>query len=802
MEPLRFALRSLRKRPGVTTVAILTLALGLGANAAVFAVIDALILRPFTFRDVDRIVLLAETSPQESLRQETVSPANFLDWRRQADAFDHLTAMEWWDVNLVGRDEPEHVQGFRVSAGFFDALGVSPQLGRSFARDEETPGRDRRVVLSDALWRRRFGADRAIVGNTITVDGLPHEVVGIAPKGFQFPDGADVWAPLAFDAGAAAKRSSRYLTVIGRLKPQRMIEDGQAQMSVVADRLARQHPESNKNYGVRVYTLRQGMVDIGLGPMLSLWQASGIFVLLIACANIANLLIARAVERHREIAMRLALGASRARIIRGLMLESLVLAGIAVPLALVFAGASLRAMRNAMPARIARFVAGWHDMGLDARLVAFTSALAVLAVVAFALLPALQATRRSLTESLNEGGRGGGPGRARQRFRKALVVGEVALALPLLVAAGLSVMGTYRFLNGPQGYDPDDLLTLRLVLPDARYPDDALRRTFTSRAIETLEQTSGVTAAAAANILPAVGNNSGRQIEVEGQPNPDPVNAPRVDFRSVTDRWFEAMRIPIVTGRSFTRADRENGLRVAIVTQSMASKFWPRRSPIGARLRVVGGEWLTIVGVCGDSIHDWFMGRETPTLHVPYAQEPTSYMGLVARTAGDPLLVAPHVREAIRRVDPAQPIFDLMTMRALLKDRTIGLQYVAALMAAFSGLALVLALVGLYALMSYVVVQRTHEFGVRAAVGASPADLVSLGVRQAGWLAAAGVGIGLVLSFALARLIEAGLFGIASADVRVMAAFAGVLSLSAILAGYVPSRRAARLDPVQALRAE
>ncbi|MGE5813484.1 MAG: FtsX-like permease family protein, partial [Acidobacteriota bacterium] len=569
---------------------------------------------------------------------------------------------------------------------------------------------------------------------------------------------------------------------------------------VIGERLAREHPDTNKNYGVRVYTLRQGMIDVGLGPMLSLWQASGIFVLLIACANIANLLIARASERRREIAVRLAIGGSRGRIVRALLLESLVLAAVAIPLALVLASVSLRAMRNAMPARIARFLAGWQEIGLDARLVAFTSLLAVIAVAVFALVPAFQATRNRLTEALNEGGRGGGAGLARQRFRRALVIGEIALALPLLVAAGLSVMGTYRFLNGPQGYDPDNLLALRLVLPDARYADDAARRVFTSRALESLEQLAGVTSAAATNILPAAGNNSGRQIEVDGKPNPDPLNATWVDFRSITPRFFETMRIPISSGRSFRDADREDGQRVAIVSQSMASKFWPGHSPIGARVRAVNGEWLTVVGVCGEVIHDWFEGRETPTLYVPYAQQPTSYMGFVVRTAGDPLVVAPQVRPAFRRVDPAQPIFDLMTMRALLKDRTIGLQYVASLMAAFSGLALVLALVGLYALMSFMVAQRTHEFGVRAAIGATPSDLVKLGVYQATWLAAAGVGIGLALSFALARLIEAGLFGVASADIRIMAGFAAVLSSAAIAAGYLPSRRAARLDPVQALR--
>lgn len=802
MADLRCAVRALRKRPALTSIAVLTLALGLGANAAVFAVIDALVLRPFTFPQPDRIVLVAETSPQEDSRQESVSPANFLDWRRQVDAIQHLTAMEWWDVNLVGRDEPEHLQGFRVSAGFFDALGVTPQLGRGFAIDEETPGRDRRVVLSDALWRRRFGADPAIVGTAVTVDGLPHEVVGIAPSGFQFPQGADVWAPLAFDAAAAAKRSNRYLTVIGHLAPRRDIAEAQAQMSVVARRLAREHPESNRDYDARVYTLRQGMIDVGLGPMLSLWQASGIFVLLIACANIANLLIARASERRREIAVRLAMGGGRGRVIRGLMLESLLLAAIAIPVALVFASVALKAMRNGMPARIARFLAGWQDMGLDARLLAFTSALAVLAMCVFALVPAFQATRSELSDVLNEGGRGGGAGRARQRLRRALVVGEIALALPLLVAAGLSVMGTYRFLNGPQGYDPDNVVAMRLVLPDSRYADDASRRVFTSRAIEALEQIAGVRAAAATNILPAAGNNSGRQVEIEGKPNPDPLNAPWVDFRSVTPRYFETMRVPIRAGRSFTSADREDSQPVAIVSQSMASKFWPGRSPIGARVRTVNGEWRTVVGVCAEVIHDWFEGRETPTLHVPYAQQPTAYMGLVVRTAGDPLVAAPQLRSVLRAVDPAQPVFDLMTMRALLRDRTVGLRYVAALMAAFSGLALILALVGLYALMSFVVAQRTHEFGVRAAIGASPADLVKLGVRQAAWLAAAGVAIGIMLSAALTRLIEAGLLGVVSSDARIVFGFAAMLSLATLAAGYLPSRRAARVDPAQALRTQ
>jgi putative ABC transport system permease protein len=797
----RHAVRAMLKRPATTAVVALTLALGLGANAAIFAIIDALVIRPFPFPEPDRIALIAEVDADGSVdRQESTSPANFLDWHRQTDAIRHLSAMEWWDVNVVGRDEPERVQGFQVSSGFFSALGVQPALGRAFLKDEETRGRHRTAILGHGLWQRRFGSDPAVLGQHVNLNGEQYEIVGVAPAGFDFPNGSEVWAPLAFDAETAAKRSSRYLTVIGRLAPGRTIEDAQAQMAVVAERLAREHPQENRGRGARVYTLAQGMLDQGLGPILSMWQASALFVLLIACANIANLLLARGAERQRELALRLAIGASRARIVRQLLIESLLLGLVAVPGALLAAHAGLKVLVGYMPARIARFVPGWHDIDVDGRLLGFTIVLGLGTAVVFGLLPALQGSRPRLSDTLKEGGRGATSGR--QRLRRGLVVAEIALALPLLVSSGLSFVGVHRFLNGPQGFDPEHLLTLRAVLSEGRHQDAAAWRSFTTNSVERLAALPGVSTAAAVNITPAAGGNSSRPIEVEGSPNPDPDNPPFVDYRAGTPGVFEALQIPIIAGRPFSAGDRDGSALVAVVSESLAKRHWPGADPIGRRLRVANGDWLTVVGVCGDVIHNWFGRRNYPTLYRPYDQAPTSFAVFLLRTAGDPASLEADARTAMRAVDPLQPIFDVQTMREALKDRTIGLQYVAAIMGVFGGFALVLAVVGVYSVMAFLVSQRRHEIGVRIALGATPRDVLGLTVGQAGRLTLVGVVAGSLLALALGRLIETGLLGVASTDPRMIAGFAAVLVAAALAAGYIPARRAAATDPMVALRAE
>jgi putative ABC transport system permease protein len=799
LKDVRYAWRGLFKRPLLTLTILLTLSLGLGANAAIFNLIDRLVLRPYAFADTDHTVMLSETGPGLDFKRESVSPANFLDWRASADTLTRLSAFAWWDANLAEQDNPERLQGFQVSAAFFDTLGIQPALGRAFIKVDETFGRHRVVVLGDGLWKRRFDRDPSIIGRAITIDGEPYVVVGVAPPRVAFPDGAELWSPLAFDPKQAPKRDNRYLTVIGRLQTGRSLDEAQSQMTLLADRLAREYPDANRDHGVRVDTLTRGMMDVGLGPILSLWQTSALIVLLIACANIANLLLARAAERRREIAVRLALGAARTRVIRELLTESLMFAFASVPAAIVVAWISLRAIRVSMPANIIRFVPGWESLGLDYRLFGFMTVLALLTGCVFGLLPAFQASGSNVSGALKEGGRSA---TGRQILRRGLVVAQMSIALPLLVAAGLGVIGTDRFLNGPQGYDPDGVLTMRLVLPDRTYSDNAARRRFVDRAEEALVSVPDVKHAALINTIPASGNNSSRTIEIDGHPPVDPKNPESVDSRVMTPAYFDAMRIPIVRGRGLTAADRDTSQPVVVVSESMAAKFWPNEDPIGRRLKTRNGPWITVVGICGDIIQDWFDRRNSPTMYRPLAQSPSDYLSIVVRTSGDPTVAAGAIRQALLRVDATQPVFETMSMRQRLWERTIGLRYLSSIMAAFAVLALVLAAVGLYAVISYLVAQRRHEIGLRIALGATRRDVMRLTVGQAFTLAGIGIGIGLALSFALARLMQAGLLGIATMDLRVFAGFSAALMAAALLAGYLPARRAARIDPMVALRAE
>ena len=798
----RYACRSILKRPAMSVIVVLTLALGLGANASIFSMFDALVLRPFTMPDVDRITLVSFTTPDDENRREALSPGNYLDLRKQTGAFDHLAAFEWWTANLVGRDEPETVQGFFVTADFFPVLGVQPVAGRAFLPEEETIGRHQRVVIGHGLWQRRFASDPAIVGQSIDVDGAQYEVVGIAPPGFEFPMGAQLWAPMTFSAEAAANRRSQYITAIGRLAPGRTLDDAKAQMAVAGEQIARDHPDVNRNREARVYTLGDGMMDIGLMPILSMWQASAVFVLLIACANVASLLLARGAERQREMAIRLAIGASRMRVVRELLLESLVLALISVPAALAVAWISLKVVVGYMPAKIVKFVAGWNQMDVDLRLVGFTCALALVTAIVFGLVPALQASRSRMAETLKDGARGATAGASRLRLRRGLVVAEIALALPLLVAAALSVLTVREFLNGPQGFNPDGLLTMRLQLKDATYPDADSHRRFAHDVVERLRAIPGVEHAAAINVMPASDNNWGRSIEVDGKPNPDPSNPRNVDYRVATPDFFATLQTPIKSGRAFTEHDREDTQPVVIVNEALARKYWPNEDPIGRRIRIGTEPWMTVVGTCGNHIHGWFERRNYPTLYRPFRQAPTQTMALALRTPGDPAALAASARAAVRDVDSQQPVFDLQPMRSSLHDRTIGLQYIGGIMFVFGGLALLLAVVGVYGVMAYMVAQRTHEIGVRMALGATRRDVLRLTVAQTSSLTAIGVAVGIVLSFMLGRFIEAALFGLAQNDLRITGGLALILIASALVAGYLPARRAASIDPTVALRGE
>jgi putative ABC transport system permease protein len=489
-------------------------------------------------------------------------------------------------------------------------------------------------------------------------------------------------------------------------------------------------------------------------------------------------------------------------VVRELLIESALLALAAIPPTVLFARVALDALKGSMPASISRFVPGWTSMQLDLRVLAVTTLIALAAAVLFGIVPALQCTRPRLAETLKEGGRGATGGRARQRLRRALVVAEITLALPLLVASAMGAIGAHRFLYGHQGYDPERVLAMEMVLPQAAYTTDEARRTFVERVLERAAAMPGAERAAVMNIMPARGNNSSRTLEVEGRPNADPAFPPNVDFRSATPEVFAVLGIPVHRGRGLTTADGENAQPVVVISQSLAGRYWPNEDPLGRRLKLGTGPWLTIVGICGDIVHDWFNRRDYPTAYVPYAQSPTGNFGLAVRAAGDPAALSSAARAAVRAVDANQPVYDVMTLRTALRERTLGLQYIAAVMGVLGALALVLAAGGVYGVMAYMVAQRAHEIGVRIALGATRADVVKLTVSQTVRLAAVGVALGVTLSVLLGRVIEWGLLGTATVDARIVAALGAVLALSALAAGYIPARRAASIDPICTLRGE
>ena len=799
---VRLAIRSLSKRPWMSAAVVGTLALGIGANTAIFGAIDALILRPYPFHDVERVVMPVETAPDLPYRRGTVSPANFLDWRRDLNGtIDHLSVFQWWDVNLVGRDEPEHILGFHVSADFFAALDVSPALGRGFRAEEETRGHDAVIVLSDGLWKRRFGGDRSILGQSVLIDGSMSEVIGVAPPGFGFPMGAEIWAPLSFDPATAPSRNVQGLTVLGRLTNGVTFDDAQARVAVEGQRLAHDYRVDNAKRGIRLYSLKAGMADLGTPSILALWQAAAIFVLLIACANIMNLLLARGTERSRELALRLALGCSRRRLIFESLVESGVLVCVAAPLSVGAAWVFLSLLRGALPPRIVRFVPGWTAMTVNTPLLAVTLAVAALTTVLFGVLPTLQSLRSDVSEALKSEGRSSAaPGR--QRLRRALVVAEVALVLPLLVAAMLGIKSVEQTLIAWQGYDPNGILALKVSLPRSRYPDADAHRRFANRSLEELATVPGAIAVTAASALPASDEGGTTAIEIASAPPADPALPPRASYRVVSAKYFDVMRIPIVIGRPFSASDTSEAAPVVIVSAAFAKKYWPDGRVMGQRLRITNAPWMTVVGVCGDLVHDWFDERYSPTIYRPLDQAPRTDMMFALRTSTAPSAIGPDVRRSLARVDATQPIFDMMPMRQMVSESTIGLQFVAAVMSTFAGLALMLAVLGLYAVMTYLVAQRVREIGVRIALGATTGDVFRLAIGQASRLTAAGVGVGLVLSLLLSRAMEAGLVGIIQTDLKTTVALAVALGCVSIAASFLPARRAAEVDPIVALRSE
>lgn len=805
---IRLALRSMWRQRAVSFLLVVTLGLGLGANIAMFTILDAMLLRPLDFPNLDRLVRIWETSPSsDAFDQWNLSPANFLDFREQSKGtLDTLVALEYWNANLRGNDTPERVSGFKVSPGFFQSLGVKLDSGRGFLGEEGNAGAAPSVVIGHGLWQRAFGGDASVVGRSVVMDGVGYTVVGIAGQGFQFPEGAEIWSPLVLPAPGAASRDQRFLTSIGFLKPGASLDGVRAELSTIAKRLEMAHPNVNKARTVRVETLTRGFEDQGLRPVLGFFQLGAGLVLLIACINVANFLLARGAERRREIAVRQALGAAKSRILRQLLTEGLVTAIMAMIVALPTAALAARAMKDMMPVEIARFLNGWSSIDLDGRAALFGLGLATLSALLFSLAPARRASNPDLTDALKEGGRASTEGASRQRGRSALVVSQIAAALALVLVASLAARSAWTLIEGPQGYDPENLLALNVSLPEGKYEDQETRRTFVREAMARLSEMPGVSTVAATNVLPARNSNSGRRIRVEGDTAKQDSELPVADSRTVTPTFFETMKLPLYAGRAIDARDdaTEGALQVAVVSRAFAERHWPGLDPLGRRFRAGDADtpMVTVIGVCGDVVHQWFGRRNYPTYYRPYAQEPRLGVTFAVRTSGDPEALAQDARRAVAAADPYQPAYAVWSMKRSIANATIGLRFVASIMTILSGLALLLALTGVYGVMAYRVSLRTLEIGVRRVLGASHGDVLRLTMGQAAWLTAGGLTLGGAAGLALSRLLSNLLQGAVTVDVWTVLGFSGLLAAAALLAAYIPARRSLSVDPARALRAE
>jgi putative ABC transport system permease protein len=799
-----YGLRALRKSPGFTATAVAMLGLGIGANTYVFSLVDALVLRPLALRDPSSLVALWERVPSAGVERNEPSPANFLDWKAQCHAFDHMAAMSFWDVNLGGIERPEHIQGFQVTDDYFATVDAQPILGRTFLPQEATAGNDRVAVLSHALWHNQLGGDPAILGKPILLNGVSYTVVGVMAPGFNYPVGARVWAPLAFSPDLARNRQAYFLHVVAHLRPGATVERAQHELSLVAARIARENPRTNAGRDVRVEPLLSSETTRSRAPMTVLLVAVG-FVLLIACANLSHLLLARADLRKREASIRAALGATRRRLVRQFLVESLLLALIGGGLGVGMALLCLRFPLLGIPADFVAFVPGLDRLGINVPVLAFTLAVSVLTGLAFGLVPAIRASRADVNEALKEGTRGSGGSRVRGALRSTLIVGEVSLSLMLLVGAGLLMQSFTKLLQVSPGFEPHGVLSLFLALPEAKYPTQERAAAFYQRLVERVAALPGVENAATVNILPMTGMNNTRLLRIEGRSEPAPGHEPEANYRVVSPGYFSTLGIPVVRGRALGPRDSSSSPLVAAVNEEFAKTFFPGEEPLGRRIRGSGppesNPWFEVVGVIGDVRND-LQRAPRPEMYVSMAQRAERAMVLAVRTRGTPASVAPSVRAAVQALDPDQPVFNVMTLDEWLSISAIAQRLAGTLMAAFAALALVLAAVGLYGVIAYAVAERTREISIRMALGANPRQILRRVAGEGGKLALVGIGLGVLAALGLARAMSGLLFGVGAADATTFGAVALLLLVVTLAACYLPARRASRVSPAVALRDE
>jgi len=796
----RYALRMLVRQPGVTFVAVATLALGIGANTAIFSAVNAILLRPLPYDDPDRLMTVWEKRPAEGVLDNVVAPADVLDWARLNTTFEAMAAMTSTPVDLTGSGEPERLNAGVVSPPFFDILRVRAALGRTFTRDEAIVGKPRGVLLTHRLWVSRFGSDPSVVGRALTLNGGPFEVAGVLPASFEFSDESiDLWAPLQLEGSAQPlSRASHQFFVYARTKPGVTLQQARLDMERVGTLLQQQYPDTNRTHGAWVIPLEERLRGPVRSSLLLLLGAVA-FVLLIACVNVANILLARAAGRRREMAVRAAVGAGRARLAGQMLTESLVLAAVGGACGLIVANWSIQALKTLVPDGIP--LVGLAHLRLEPRVLAFTAAVSLVTGILFGVLPAWQLARQDPNGALKDGGRG--PGGVRRRLRVALVVSEIALASLLLVAAGLTLRSFLKVLSQPAGFRTSGTATVTIALPGARYRSREAYFTTFETLRERFGAAPGARGASATSHLPLSGRDGRRGINIEGfVPSSD---APtRAHPRVIMPGYFDAMGITLVAGRAFTAADREGSAPVAIVNETMARRYWPDSSPIGRRVRFNGdgAVWMEVVGVIGDVKHWGLEAPVNPELYQPLGQPlaSASLMTFVVPASGDPASLASALREAVHAVDPNLPVSTIRTMDEIaavsVATRRAGMQLVGA----FGLLALVLAAAGIHGVMSHLVALRTGEIGVRMTLGAAPHSVLSLFLREGAVQAMIGLALGLTGGVLLMRTFRSILYGVEPADPLTLVAVGTVLLATALAACALPARRAMRVDPVTALR--
>jgi putative ABC transport system permease protein len=804
-QDLRFALRTMTKKPLVTVVAVATLALAIGANTAIFTVVRTVLLRPVPLKDPQRLVTMRESAPQRGDDRAPVSIPAWHAYRDESGVFESLGGSRDWLPNLTGAGEPETISAYRFSGEFFRTLGVAPLIGRTFDEQEARPGHDRVVVLSHKLWQRRFGADPGVLGRSLTLDGASYTVIGVMPAAFRHPAMTELWVPLAPDAALAENPEPRFVRMVGRLKPGVTLEQARAAIAEVGRRLAQRYPAPQAGYQPLVEPMdARNAADVK--PALLVLLGAVVFVLLIACANVSNILLARATDRQREIAIRASLGASRRRLVTQLLTESLLLALLGGALGVGLACWGVDALLGLFPKNVANLsIPRVDEIHVDGLVLAFALLLSTLTGLLFGLVPALQTSRAALAETMREGGRGGTEGRRSRRFRSSLVVAEFALALVLSAGAALLVRSFIHLRAGDLGFEPRGVTTAYVQLPRYKYDTRDKQLAFTSAVMDRVRALPGAEAAGATTFIPLSGWNTVVEIDLEGRPTP-PEGRPMPEFHSVEAGYFGAMHIPLRQGRLFTADDRPGAPPVVVVNETFARRHFPGQDPLGRRVLFtvddeIGQQSWQVVGVVGDVRHFGLSEPAPAELYVPYPQAPLRLVTLVVRGAPG-LDLGEGLRQAVWSVDKDQPLLMVMPLEQLAADSITLRRLSTLLLGGLSGLALFLAALGIYGVMAHSVAQRTHEIGVRMAVGARTTDVVGLVLREGGRLAALGGALGLLAALALTRLMESLLFGVSPTDPASFAAVVAFLFACALLGCWLPARRAARVDPVIALRYE